>query len=41
VGVDGEQRSQAGFLGVGEQIGPGVQGAPRSVERIAAAARCN
>ncbi|AFP37839.1 hypothetical protein MSMEI_1366 [Mycolicibacterium smegmatis MC2 155] len=38
VRVGGEQCGQSGFLAVGEQVGPGVQGASRSVERVGAAA---
>lgn len=35
--IVGEQVRQPGFLLVGEQIGAGIRGAPRSVERVGAA----
>ncbi len=32
--IDGEQRRESGGLLVGEQVGPGVQGSPGTVERV-------
>jgi hypothetical protein len=34
VHIDGEQRRESGGLLVGEQVGPGVQGSPGTVERV-------
>ena len=33
--IDGEQGRESGGLLVGEQVGPGVQGSPGTVERVA------